>query len=477
MFKFVKLVKQIKKGVLKVQNYLDKQWQNALSDIEGKVSAAGFDLWIKKLKPIHINEDTLVFLTPDEMARDTVLRNYTNQITTAVKKHFNVGKINFVLECDSAEYIEKWGLKTDEDAENGFDKPEQDLAYDNPFNPRYTFENFVVGTTNQMIYAAARAVAEQPSVRFNPLFIYGGVGLGKTHILHAIGNFVYEKRKGKCNLVYVTSEQFANDFYELLQHSKEKGMVEFRRKYRLADVLLVDDIQFIMGKDKLQEEIFHTFNDLFLNDKQIILSSDRPPKEFNDLEERLKSRFSSGLIQEIATPDMETRMMIIQKKIELEGYQFEEETIPVLAERLERFNVREIEGVLSKLYFFANLHGKAVVDMATAEEMLAKSHELDVSVGRIVTTDKILDAVCRKTNISREEILGKKRNKEFAEARQICIYLMWKNLNMPMLAIAKLFNRDHTTAIHSRDKITELIKTNKKMKKLVNEIENMANKC
>lgn len=458
------------------QNYLDKQWQDVLSDIEDKVSAVGFDLWVKKLEPLHINDDTLVFLTPSEMVRDTVLRQYGDVITAAVKKVFNLNNISFVLESESKEYIEKWGLKNLGDGEPLPQALTEEIVHDNPFNPRFTFENFVVGTTNQMIYAAARAVAEKPGTRFNPLFIYGGTGLGKTHLMQAIGNFLYENRKGKCNLVYVTSETFANNFYELLTHSKEKGMAEFRRKYRLADVLLIDDIQFIVGKDKLQEEIFHTINDLCLNNKQIILSSDRPPKEFNDLEERLKSRFSSGLIQEITPPDMETRMMIIRKKIELEGYQFEEETIPVLADRLERFNIRELEGVLSKLFFYANLHGKAVVDMATTEEMLAKSHELDISVGRIVTNDKIIDAVCRKTGITREELMGKKRNKEFAEARQICIYLMWKNLNIPLSNIGKIFNRDHTTAIHSRDKISEMIKTDKNMKDLVNEIENMANK-
>ena len=459
-----------------MQNFLDKQWQEVLSDFEGKISAVGLDLWVKKLKPIHINGDALVFLTPNEMVRDTVLRMYNDLLLQSVEKNFKLSQVMFVLESESEEYIEKWNLR---DSENGEPLPEvlsQEVKHENPFNPRYTFENFVVGTTNQMIYAAARAVAEQPCVRFNPLFIYGGVGLGKTHILHAIGNFVYERKKGQIKLVYVTCEQFANDFYDLLQHSREKGMVEFRKKYRLADVLLVDDIQFIIGKDKLQEEFFHTFNDLFQHGKQIIISSDRPPKEMTTLEDRLKSRFSSGLIQEIAQPDLETRMMIIRKKVDMEGYQFEESTIPMLAERLERYNIREIEGVLGKLYFFANLHGKAVVDRAVAEEMLAKSHELDVSVGRVVTSDKIIDAVCRKTGVTREELLGKKRNKELVEPRQICIYLMWKNLNVPMSSIGKIFNRDHTTAIHARDKISELVKTDKIMKRLVNEIENLANK-
>ena len=459
-----------------MKNYLDKQWQEVLSDFEGRISAVGLDLWIKNLKPIHIHDDTLVVVSPNEMNRDTVMRTYLDTLNELVKKNFKLERVEFILQSECDEYIEKNNLLQTEGDEPLPEVMQHDSLNTNPFNPKYTFENFVVGTTNQMIYAAARAVAEHPVVRFNPLFIYGGVGLGKTHILHAIGNFIWERKKGNIKIVYVTCEQFANDFYELLQHSREKGMAEFRSKYRLADIILIDDIQFIGGKDKLQEEFFHTFNDLFQHGKQIIISSDRPPKEIQTLEVRLSSRFSSGLIQEIQQPDLETRMMIIRKKIELEGYQFDDTIIPMLAERLERFNIREIEGVLSKIYFYANLHGKPVVDMAIAEEMLQKSHELDVSVGRVVTSDKIIDAVCRKMGVTREEILGKKRNKELVEPRQICIYLMWKNLNIPMSSIGKIFNRDHTTAIHARDKINELVKSDKEMKKLIGDIEGLINK-
>ena len=455
-----------------MQNYLDKIWNDCLTDLEDTISAVGLDLWIKKIKPINIEDDTLMFIAPTEMVRDTVIRGYTKQIIDSITKNFKLSKFDFVLEANKDAYISEHKL-----LEQNKDSLPRAITNEeipeNPFNPRYTFSNFVVGTTNRVIYAATRAVAENPGSRFNPLFIYGGVGLGKTHLLHAIGNYIWEAKKGQIKIVYVSSETFANDLIDILRSGRDKGTIEFRKKYRMADVLLVDDIQFIANKKAVQEEFFHTFNDLYQAGKQIILASDRPPKELSELEERLTSRFASGLVQDIQKPDLETRVMIINKKIELEGYNFDEKIIPKLAEKLEKFNIREIEGVLNKLDLFAKLHGFLIVDYDVMNEVLSKSHELDESVGRVVTEEKIIEAICNKFNIKRDDLFGKKRNKELVEPRQICIYLMWKKLDIPLSAISKIFNRDHTTAIHARDKVIELMKENEDIKKIIDELEDI----
>lgn len=454
-----------------MQNYLDKLWNDCLSDLEDTISAVGLDLWIRKIKPINIENDTLIFTAPNEMTRGTIVRGYTEQLIDALKKNFKLEKFDFVLESSKDSYIEKHNL-LEKDKENLPRAITNEEIPENPFNPRYTFSNFVVGTTNRVIYAATRAVAENPGKKFNPLFIYGGVGLGKTHLLHAIGNYIYEANSGKIKIVYVSSETFTNNFLDIFKTGDDRGTVEFRKKYRMVDVLLVDDIQFIANKKAVQEEFFHTFNDLYQAGKQIIIASDRPPKELSKLEDRLISRFASGLVQDIQKPDYETRLMIITKKIELEGYVFSENIIPILAEKLEKFNIREIEGVLNKLDLYAKLHGHFVVDEEVMNEVLS-SHDLDVAVGRVITEDKIVEAVIQKFNITRDELFGQQRNKELVEPRQICIYLMWKKLNIPLSTIAKFCNRDRTTAIHARDKVVELLKKDDELKKIIDELEEM----
>ncbi len=458
-----------------MQNFLDKQWAQALGDLEQTISAIGFDMWIKTMRPINIEDDNLVFVCGNEMAMNVVLRSFSKQILEAIKTHFKLDKFKVILESEKDEYIEKHHL-VEKSEKNKEELPkavtnEEELT--NPLNPKYTFDNFVVGTTNSLIYAATRSVAENPGKRFNPLFIYGGVGLGKTHLLHAIGNYIWDTKRGKVKIVYSTSENFTNEFLEILKNNKEKSTIEFRKKYRHADVLLIDDVQFFADKKKVQEEFFNTFNDLFAANKQIIIASDRPPKEIFGIEERLSSRFSQGLVQDIQKPDFETRVMIIKKKIELNGYKFDENIIPTLAERFEKFNIREIEGALNKLYVIANLSGKYEVDAEILNEAFAHSHEFEAKVGRVATQEKIIEAICIKFNLKRDELFGKRRTKEIAEARQYCIYLMWRKLDIPLTSIAKLFNRDHATAIHARDKVMELIKTDPTIKKLVEELEDL----
>ncbi len=338
----------------------------------------------------------------------------------------------------------------------------------NPFDPEFTFDNFVVGKCNQYVYAAARAVAENPGRKINPLFIYGGVGLGKTHLLHSIGNYIREY-KPNLKIKYVTCEQFTNDYIESLSTSaKMKTNSEFRSKYRNLDVLMVDDIQFIAKKISTQEEFFHTFNELQQNGKQIIICSDRHPKEIETLEDRLRSRMLMGLIQDLQSPDLETRIAILRKKCQLEKYSFDDEAINYIAERVES-DIRELKGMLFKAYSLLSLLGKKTVDIFDAREAFSDKNDEKNEGGS--SAEQIIEAVCNYFNISKSDITGKKKNKEIVEPRMIAIYLINEMLEMPLVSIGKLFGgRDHTTIMHARDKIGTESKTNKKTQTIINEI-------
>ena len=340
-----------------MQQYLEKQWAECMDDFSKTFSSVSYSLWLSPLQPLNIEEDSLVLTVPNELAKSTLERpNYRDKILSIIKQHFNLSNFVLILEQERDEYIKEFNLSHPNDEETiDISIIDKQVTKQNPFNPRYTFENFVVGTTNQVIYAACRAVAEQPGKRFNPLFIYGGVGLGKTHLLHAIGNYIWDHKTQNLNIVYITCEDFTNDFLEALR-KKQDSLSEFREKYRNADILLVDDIQFIANREKTQEEFFHTFNNLYQAGKQIIISSDRQPKDIPTLTERLRSRFSSGFIQDIQPPDFETRLLIIQKKIELEDYSYAPGLDYLLAERLDNVNIREMEGILKKIHFYADMH-------------------------------------------------------------------------------------------------------------------------
>ncbi|MBR4270258.1 MAG: chromosomal replication initiator protein DnaA [Clostridia bacterium] len=454
-----------------MQSSIEKLWQQCLEDFGKNISSVGMDLWINTLQPINLETDKLVVVAPNEMARNQVYDTYFSKMKDSIKRHYNVSEISVLIPEEKEEYISKYSEQHPND-EIEIDGITTSYSAKNPFNPRYTFDNFVIGTTNQVIYAAARAVAECPAVRFNPLFIYGGSGLGKTHLLQAIGNYLWEHKTPNFNIVYVTCEQFTNDFVDALRERQEKGMEAFHKIYREADVLIIDDIQSISNKKGVQEEFFNTFNDLYQSGKQIIISSDRPPKEMSTLEDRLRSRFASGFIQDIQPPDFETRLLIIQKKIELEGFAFDKGVDSVLADRLANYNIREIEGILKKIYFLANLHGKASASVEDMEEVLRKdSPSAEVSKSRM-NQDKIIDIVCDYYGINRNDLTGRRRNKEIVMPRQVCIYLMWSQLNIPLINIGEYFGRDHTTIIHARDKIMDMLKTDKPTKKTINELVN-----
>lgn len=443
---------------------LNSLWKAVLDKLELTVSNVSFVMWFKPLKVLDfVDNKKLVIATNSTSAKNQILRNYFDKLTSAVKDIFGENiDIEVLDQNEEIEYIKINGEKTKE--------KEVDIAK-NPFNSKYTFENFVVGKSNQFVYAAARAVAEHPGEKFNPLFIYGGVGLGKTHILHAIGNYI-KQYNANLNVMYVTCEQFANDYIESLgSASKNKAVLEFRTKYRNLDVLMVDDIQFISKKTSTQEEFFHTFNELYQNNKQIIITSDRPPKDIDTLADRLRSRFTSGLIQDIQQPDLETRIAILRKKCQIEKYVIDDDVIDFIAERINT-NIRELEGMLSKVYFLANLSNKHSATMEEALEAFNGQLEEDKNEG--LSPDDIIDTVCRYFDITRQDIVGKKKSKDVVEPRMIAIYLISEILEIPLVSIGKIFGgRDHTTIMHSRDKISDELKTSHKVQSFVSEIKKM----
>ncbi len=438
-------------------------WQQVLEKLELRVSSVSYMLWIKTIKPIEIDDkDNFIIAASSVSAKNQILRNFIDKISECCFEITN--KPLKIVVLDPNEEIEY--LKNNQVEENTVAaKPEK-----NPFVDKFTFDNFVVGKSNQFVYAAARTVAEHPGKRYNPLFIYGGVGLGKTHLLHAIGNYIRE-HSPELKIQYVPFENFTNDYISsLYSPTKTKSIMEFRGKYRNLDVLMVDDIQLISNKKETQEEFFHTFNELILANKQVIICSDRPPKEISTLEDRLRSRFASGLIHDIQKPDIETRIAILHKKSQLEKYYAEDEVINYIAEHVDT-SVRELEGKLSEVYFLATLSGKKIATMEEVEDVFSNNME---EMKNELTPDKIITVVCDYFNTSYQDITGKKKNKEIVEPRMIAIYLISEILDLPLVSIGKLFGgRDHTTIMHSRDKISEELKVNKKTQTLVNEIKNM----
>ena len=441
---------------------LKKQWEEILDIIESEVTAVSFDLWLKTLEPLDIIDNKLILLASSTTAKNQLLKLHKDKLNSAIERILDgVDEFVAIAPDEKEEFFKNLNIE-----KNNIKQKENKKSL---FNEKYSFDNFVVGKSNQFVYAAARSVAEEPGIKYNPLFFYGGVGLGKTHLLHAIGNYL-TKTRPELNIVYVTCEKFTNDYIESLRSGKDNSLQAFRGKYRNVDVLMIDDIQFISNKTGTQEEFFHTFNDLYQNNKQIIISSDRPPKEISTLEDRLRSRFTSGLIQDIQQPDFETRLAILQKKAQIEKYNIDNEVLSFVAEKIDT-NIRELEGMLSKVVFYASLLGKPSATMNEAMEAM-KDH-IDNSKEKI-TADKIINVVCNYYNIKKEDLVGKKKNKEIVEPRQICMYLISEILELPLASIGSLFGgRDHTTVIHARDKVSSLIKTNYNLKTTINDLKAM----
>ena len=438
-------------------------WQQVLEKLELRISSVSFMLWIKTIKPIEIDDkDNFVLSAQSVSAKNQILRNFVDKIGDCCFEVLGRPvKISVLDQNEEVEYL-KNSAKFEE---QNTTKDEQ-----NPFIKEFTFDNFVVGKSNQVVYTAAQAVAQNPGGSFNPLFIYGNSGLGKTHLMHAVGNYI-KQYSPELKVRYVTCEKFTNTYVSsLLSPSKNKSIMEFRELYRNLDVLMIDDIHFLGRGKEIQEEFFNTFNELVMNNKQIILTSDRPPKEISTLEDRLRTRFVSGLIHDISQPDLETRIAILKKKSQLEKYYAEDAVFEAIAENVDS-NVRELVGKLKEVYLSAKINGRNV---ATLEDCNGIFEAVKEEIKNELTPEKIINVVCDYFNVSYNDIIGKKKSKEYVEPRMIAMYLICEILSPPLKLVGALFGgKHHTTIMNARDKISEDIKHNKKTQTLVNEIKNM----
>lgn len=435
-------------------------WKTALTELEKTVSSISYDTYIVGLKAVDVKGSAIVLCNESRLIVDTVSVKLGDKIRDALKKcNSEVSDVEIVVAKNRDDYIARYSA--DDEA---VIVPENQGA---PVNPKFTFDSFVVGSSNELIYAAAKAVAENPGEAYNPLFIYGGTGLGKTHILMAIANYI-KIHYPSLNVLYATCEQFTNQLIDSIGRGKGSP-ADFRRRYRNVDVLLIDDVQFLAKKQGIQTEFFHTFNELVMQNKQVVLTSDRPPKEIEILEDRLRTRFEGGLLADVQAPDLETRIAILRRKSEEQKCVIDIKVLTYIAE-MNDCDIRSLIGKLTKVIFASKLHEKPItvdlVNEALKESAGERQEELQM--------DDIINCVCNFYKVSRQDIIGKKKNKEFVEPRQICVYLITDMMNLPLVTIGqKMGGRDHATIIYARDKIAELIKTDDQLKTEINDIRKM----
>ena len=427
--------------------------------LKGEVSDITYKTWISKLHIDKIEDNHIVFIVEADYQRDFIEGRYRELIFNTLKFITNR---EWTFSVTSAESEGK--IITDKNSESAVTEDELENNHQT-LNPKYTFETFVVGDNNRFAQAAALAVANEPGKSYNPLYIYGGVGLGKTHLMHAIGNRILENNS-KSNILYVTSEKFTNQIINAIKDNKTNI---FRNKYRNIDVLLIDDIQFIAGKDRVQEEFFHTFNTLRENGKQIIISSDKVPKDIEFLEDRLKSRFEWGLLADIGTPDYETRLAILRKKAQEENLIIDDLILSDISTKVDS-NIRELEGVLNKIVARASLtHSPITIELA--EKII---NEFKFEKEKVISSDFIKETVSKYFSISKEDLVGNKRSNDVAFPRQIAMYLCREVAGMSFPQIGKDFgNRDHSTVMHGYNKIVKEMKEKNSTKLIVESVENI----
>lgn len=446
---------------------LDK-WDDIKKQIKDdhNISDIAYKTWIMPLTVYEIKNNVVQILIPKELEQG---------------KSFYINKYQIPFKVAISEILQdEYDIKfiTINDVESNEAAKSNDINMIEKYekanlNQKYTFDTFVVGSSNRFAYSACVATADAPGEVYNPLFLYGGVGLGKTHLMHSIAHYIIDNNS-EANVLYVTSEQFTNEVIEAIRLGKDSTaqMKKFREKYRNIDVLLIDDIQFIIGKESTQEEFFHTFNQLHEQKKQIIISSDKPPKDMDILEERYKSRFGWGLIADIQTPDFETRTAILQKKIEIEGLEVSDEVIKYIAENVKS-NIRELEGALNKLIALSNLE-KRTINIDLAKDALKDIISPD-SPDKI-TPDYIIRIVCDHYNVTQDDITSKKRNKELVLPRQVIMYLCRKLTDYTYNGIGALLgNRDHSTVMHGEASIDDMLKKDESIKKTIDTILNKLN--
>ena len=436
---------------------LKEKWDKILESIrdDNELSNVAFKTWLLPLKVFRIEGNILKITAPFEQAATYVENKYKTFLYVAVAEA--MGEEYEIRIITEDEALKEKPLEP-ETPKKAAAAPAPKVAEEQKtnLNPRYTFDTFVIGSNNRFAHAAALAVAESPGKEYNPLFLYGGVGLGKTHLMHSVAHYILQQDPTK-KVLYVTSEVFTNELIDSIRNGNNNSMTAFREKYRNIDVLLIDDVQFIIGKESTQEEFFHTFNALHSANKQIIISSDRPPKDMETLEARLQSRFEWGLIADISSPDYETRMAILRKKEELDGYNIDDEVIRYIATNIKS-NTRELEGALNKLVALSNLE-KREINISMAEEVLKDI--ISPNQKREVTPQVILDVVAEHYGISVSDIIGGKRNAEIVTPRQVVMYLCREITDTPYKAIGILLgNRDHSTIINGDGKVRKQLQAN-----------------
>lgn len=445
-----------------VTHSLTETWQAILAQLETNLSKPSFDTWLKSTYLSSIDNDQLTVVVPNEFAQDWLKKHYYSIIkekaTTVLNKEVAINFTTPNVEENAPR------LNTNGIIKNSANNLHNSVDYGlSTLNPKYFFETFVVGNSNRFAHAASLAVAESIAKAYNPLFIYGGVGLGKTHLMHAIGHYVLEHHPNH-HVMYVTSERFTNELINAIQNNKT---VQFRNKYRNIDVLLIDDIQFLAEKERTQEEFFHTFNTLHEDNKQIIISSDRPPKDIPTLEDRLRSRFEWGLITDIQPPDLETRIAILRKKSESENIKVPDEVILYIANRIQS-NIRELEGALIRVIAYSSL-GNRDISMDLCIEALKKI--IPSSQPKKITTDLIKTVVGEQFNLKLDDFKARRRTRDIAFPRQIAMYLCRELTDLSLPKIGSEFGgRDHTTVIHAHEKISGNIKKDQQLEIIIKQL-------
>lgn len=446
-------------------------WVDVLDVIRSELNTPTFKTWFEHTSPVEVRDDYLVIAVQNEFAREWLESRYSGLLRSALLQVLGRElSVEFVVPSESPSPLED----LEEPAVPGPSSPPEDSApsarktSNGEFNPKYTFDSYVIGASNQFAHAAALAVAEAPGRAYNPLFVYGGVGLGKTHLLQAIGHYV-QMSFPHLKVKYVSTEQFTNDFINSIGDRDKKRIDGFRRQYRTNDVLLVDDIQFLKGKEGTQEEFFHTFNTLQQAGKQVVLSSDRPPKDIEKLEERLRSRFEMGLITDIQPPDLETRIAILRRNVEVQSLSIPDDVLSFVADRVSS-NIRELEGALIRVMAFSSLT-RHPVDIELARNVLKDI--FPERSRRPITLSTIQREVCKYYSLSHSELIGGKRSQSIVYPRQIAMYLTRELTELSLPAIGAEFGgRDHTTVMHAKAKIEKLMNADRDV---YNQIQTLTN--
>ena len=445
---------------------LRRAWDRAMHTLANRVNKPSFESWFKSMRPVSFDGERVTLGAPSPFACEWVTKRYGNLVREVLSQH--LGKaIEVSIIYLPPEKRPMLGESPVEEAPPATQpvtlalEPEPVPIEKPALNPKYTFENFVVGNSNRLAQAGAMSVARAPGQSYNPLFIYGGAGLGKTHLMHAIGHYVLQAHP-RLRVAYLSGETFAQQYITAL---REQRIDAFRQKYRNVDVWLVDDIQFIAGKEHTKEEFFHTFNTLYQMGRQVVFASDRPPRELHAMDDRLRSRFEAGLIADIAPPEFETRVAILQKRAQIEGIQAPDQVIYHIAYAVEG-NVRTLEGVLISIAARASVHGKPIT-LQLANEVLARHYVDEKQVHTVPTEQAVLQAVCQRFGLTTQDILGDQRSREVLMARQIAMYLLRERAQLPLQQIGQMFGKNHSTVLHAYNRVKTSLNKDKELTSII----------